>query len=317
MSETVEAAGEPVYATPTSLSPSRVESFTSCPLKFRFSSIDKLPEVPAVHTTKGSLVHRALELAFLRPPEQRVPDVVRSCLVTARDEYRSMPEFTLLGLDGPATQQFDADCATLVERYLTMEDPTAIRPIGIELRLEAHVGDLRLRGIIDRLELDADGELVVTDYKTGRAPGISYEQKRLAGVHFYALLCQQVFGKRPAAIRLMYLSSGETITAVPSEQSVHFIVTRTQAVWKAIDRACHSGTFLHRQGPLCPSCSFQRWCPAFGGDPARAGIDRAVPGGAALDGSAADLDGIDPDRVDRGAFDAVATGDLAVASATA
>ena len=48
--------------------------------------------------------------------------------------------------------------------------PRTITPIGLELRLEVEVGEPPLRGIIDRLELDADGELVVTDYKTGRAP---------------------------------------------------------------------------------------------------------------------------------------------------
>ena len=70
-----------------------------------------------------------------------------------------------------------------------MEDPTPVREIGLELWMTAEVGDLTLRGIIDRLELDEDGGLVVTDYKTGRAPSGNYEQKSLAGVHFYAFLC--------------------------------------------------------------------------------------------------------------------------------
>jgi putative RecB family exonuclease len=56
------------YAVPTSLSPSRVEAFTSCPLAFRFASIDHLPEPPHPATAKGSLVHRALELLFCREP---------------------------------------------------------------------------------------------------------------------------------------------------------------------------------------------------------------------------------------------------------
>ncbi len=112
--------------------------------------------------------------------------------------------------------------------------------------MEAEVGALTLRGIIDRLELDADGELVVTDYKTGRAPSGNYEQKSLAGVHFYSFLCEAVFGKRPAKIRLMYLSSGETIETVPSAQSVKFITTRTTAVWSAVERACTTGDFRPR-----------------------------------------------------------------------
>jgi putative RecB family exonuclease len=179
-----------MYPVPTSLSPSRVEAFTSCPMAFRFASIEHLPESPSPHTTKGSLVHRVLELLFLRPPAARTITAARSCFQQAVDEYALDPEFTLLHLDDAQQEAFVDDAWSLVEAYFRMEDPTGVREIGIELRLEAQVGNLALRGIIDRLELDADGGLVVTDYKTGRAPGLKYEQGRLAGVLFYSFLCE-------------------------------------------------------------------------------------------------------------------------------
>jgi len=141
-------------------------------------------------------------------------------------------------------------------------------------------GDLSLRGIIDRLEL-RDGGLVVTDYKTGRPPSSNWELRSLAGVHFYAFLCQQVFGQLPVAVRLLYLSSGEIIEAVPSEQSARFVVSRTAAVWRAVEKACTSGTFTPRPGALCASCHYQRWCPAFGGDPDRAHLEAPVAFGLA------------------------------------
>ena len=262
-----------MYPVPTSLSPSRVEAFTSCPMAFRFASIERLPESPSAHMTKGSMVHRVLELLFIRPAAARTIDSARDCFQQAVDEYSIDPEFTLLNLNEAQQQTFIADAWSLVGAYFRMEDPTVIREIGLEIRLEAQVGSLALRGIIDRLELDADGGLVVTDYKTGRAPGLKYEQGRLAGVHFYSFLCEEVLGRRPSAIKLMYLRTGETITALPSAQSVKFITTRTTAVWKAVERACTTGTFLPRQGPLCSSCSFQQWCPAFGGDPALAAVE--------------------------------------------
>jgi putative RecB family exonuclease len=262
-----------VFEVPTSLSPSRVEKFTSCPLAFRFASIEKLPERPSIHTTRGSLVHRALELGFARPAAERTGDAFRAALAVARHEYLSLPDLVDLQLDDEQQATFDADCRDLVERYLTMEDPTAVRAIGIELRLSADVGSLALRGIIDRLDLRDDGELVVVDYKTGRAPSINWEQRSLAGVQFYSFLCEQVLGRRPAVIRLMYLSSGETIEATPSAQSVRFITTRTTAVWQAVERACQTGDFRPRPGALCPSCSFQQWCPAFGGDPDLAAVE--------------------------------------------
>lgn len=265
-----------IYTVPSSLSPSRVEAFTSCPMAFRFASIERLSEPPSSPATKGSLVHRALEVLFTHPPVERCGDAVITSFQQAVAEYDSDPEFTGLALDDQQRQAFHDDAWSLVQSYLRMEDPTQVRDIGLELRLEAKVGDLTLRGIIDRLDLGPDGELIVTDYKTGRAPGLQYEQSKLGGVHFYSFLCESVLGQRPAAIRLMYLRTGETITAIPSNQSVKFITTRTTAVWKAVERACLSGDFRPRQGKLCPSCAFQPWCPAFGGDPDKAAAESPI-----------------------------------------
>jgi putative RecB family exonuclease len=264
------------FPVPTNLSASRVEAFTSCPLAFRFASIEKLPEPPVAHTTKGSLVHRALELLYCRSPADRTLDAGLHALAEAVAEYRTDPEFTGLGLDADEEARFLAEAEALVRRYFTMEDPAAIREIGIELYLEARVGRLTLRGIIDRLELDAEGELVVTDYKTGRPPSVQREQQRLGGVHFYAFLCHQVFGRRPARIQLMYLSTGEVIVAHPSEQSIEFLPRRTAAVWHAVERACEAGDFRPRVGPLCDYCAFKAWCPAWGGNPDRAAFEAPV-----------------------------------------
>jgi len=267
------AVPAPTFPVPMSLSPSRVSSFTSCPMQFRFSSIQKLPEPPGVATTKGTIGHRALELLFVRRAADRTPEALTADMATALDEYRTLPDYVGLRLEGAAVDEFDRDCHALVDKYFAMEDPTTVREIGLELWMEASVGHLTLRGIIDRLELDTDGELVVTDYKTGRAPSGNFEQKSLAGVHFYSFLCEAVFGKRPAKIRLMYLASGETIETVPSAQSVKFITTRTTAVWSAVERACTTGDFRPRRSKLCDWCSYQQWCPEFGGDPSLAATE--------------------------------------------
>jgi putative RecB family exonuclease len=263
------------YDVPTSLSPSRVESFTSCPLAFRFANIEKIDDPPTIHTTRGSLVHRALELAFLEPAAARTPALFRSTTEQAIAEYRVHPDFTRLTLPDDRAAAFEQECRDLVATYLRMEDPTEVRPIGLELMLSARVGDLMLRGIIDRLEL-RNGELVVTDYKTGRAPSVNWEMRSLSGVHFYSFLCQEVFGRLPVAIRLMYLSSGETIETSPNERSARFVASRTSAVWKAVERACLTGDFKPHPSALCASCSFQRWCPSFGGDPELAHVEAPV-----------------------------------------
>ena len=254
-------------ALPSSLSPSKITSFRDCPLAFRFSVIDRIPEPPSPWASKGTLVHRALELLMLRPPEQRTLTEAWADLARARTELADDPEFTGLELTDDDLAAFHADAERMVERYFELEDPATIRPIGLEVMLSARLGGLLLRGIIDRLELDDDGELVVTDYKTGKAPREGFEQARLTGLQFYALLCEEVLGQRPAKVQLLYLSTPESIAATPTESMTRGIRQRSQAVWQAVERACTLDDFRPRTGPLCGYCTFKPYCPSFGGDP--------------------------------------------------
>jgi putative RecB family exonuclease len=254
-------------ALPVTLSPSKVSSFGDCALAFRYSAIDQLPEAPSAPATKGTLVHLALEHLFDREPADRTVEHAIDDLTRATAELRTDPDFVGLELDAEAEATFLADAERLVRRYFEIEDPSTITPVGLELKLEAKVDDIRIRGIIDRLELDADGGLVVTDYKTGRSPGVTHQQGRLGGVTFYALLCQELFGVLPSRIQLLYLGDGLTITTEPTEQSIRGLKAKLRALWSAIERACEREDFRPRPGPLCSWCSFQSYCPAKGGDP--------------------------------------------------
>jgi putative RecB family exonuclease len=262
---------------PSTLSPSKVSAFRDCALAFRFSAIERLPEPPSVATSRGTLVHSALEKLFGLPAPERTRAAATTCLAAAGAEFRLDPDFTGLQLDAEAEAGFFAEAAVLVDRYFEIEDPTTVHPIGLELRLTAEVGGLNLVGIIDRLELDADGELVVTDYKTGRAPKERYEQGRLGGVQFYAFLCEQIFGKRPARVQLMYLGDPMVITSTPNDQSIRGLKTRVGAIWAAVERACERDDFRPKPGPLCSWCSYQAFCPSFGGDPSAAAAAFAEP----------------------------------------
>lgn len=273
---------------PTSLSPSKVSSFKECALAFRFSAIDKLPEPPSVPAVKGTTVHRALELLLQAPARERTREMARACLDEALMEIAAGEEFQGLDLSDSEREHFAADASSMVDRYFTLEDPRTIRPEGLELMLEAELGTLTLRGIIDRLEQDEDGELVVTDYKTGRAPSQAQEQRRLGGVHFYSLLCERVLGRRPAKVQLIYLgSSPQVITTKPSERSTAALERRIQALWTAVERACEREDFRPKPSALCNWCSFKEFCPAFGGDPSKAADLAATTVAAPSSGGAA------------------------------
>lgn len=259
-------------ALPSSLSPSRLSSFTSCGLQFRFTAIDRLPEPPTVAATRGTLVHAALEELFTLPAEQRVPGAADACLDAAVERLRIDPDWTGLHLDDAGEARMRAEAADLVTRYFRLEDPTTVHPVGLELKIEVEVGGVRLRGIIDRLDL-VDGELVVTDYKTGRAPGDGNARQRMTGVHLYSLMCERWFGRRPVRVQLLHLAEPVKIVAEPTEQSTRGLSRRLEAVWQAVETACEREDFRPRPSPRCDWCAFQQWCPAFGGDPLQAAGD--------------------------------------------
>jgi putative RecB family exonuclease len=251
---------------PRTLSPSKVAAFTDCALAFRFATIERLPEPPSPSATKGTLVHAALERLFLLPPADRTVAAALTCLDAAFTVLRTDAEFLGLHLGPDDEAAFLDDAERLVRQYFALEDPTTIRPIGIEVMLDAEVGGVRVRGIIDRLELDQNGELVVVDYKTGRAPSERYENGRLDGVQFYSLLCERNFGRRPSRVKLLYLADPLEISTVPSERSSRAIERKVGAIWSAVERACARDDFRPKPSKLCEYCAFRVYCPAFGGE---------------------------------------------------
>ncbi len=250
---------------PRTLSPSKVSTFTKCALAFRYSAIDKVPEPPSEAATKGTLVHSALERLFLLEPGDRTRAAAEACLEAAREELADDPEFTGLELDDRQAAAFFADASVLVDKYFQLEDPTAIRPIGVEIMLEVPRSGYSVRGIIDRLELDDDGGLVVTDYKTGRAPRAAFEHGRMDGVNVYASMCEELFGRRPAKVQLLYLRDPVAVTAVPTEATLRGMNNKVEAVWQAVERACATEDFRPKPSRLCDWCGFRPHCPAHGG----------------------------------------------------
>jgi putative RecB family exonuclease len=90
----------------------------------------------------------------------------------------------------------------------------------------------------------------------------------MSGIHFYAFLCETVFGRRPAEIRLMYLVGRDHPHGAPRPVD-RFMTTRTNAVWKAVATACERDDFRPK-----PSTSATT-APTSAGAPSTAAIRRS------------------------------------------
>lgn len=260
-----EDAGPP-FVLPATLTPSKMSRFSSCPLAFRLSYLEHLPEPPTTDQVRGTLVHRALQLLFSAgSAAERSPARAREALEAAWREEGLRDEVSGLGLGETGEARLHKEATTLLERYFALEDPTSVHPIGIELDVRVEVAGVSLRGIIDRLDRLEDGSVVVVDYKTGRAPRPEQSRSRLTGVHFYAFVCEELLGVRPREVRLMYLKDRVVVVESPTDQSMRGLRQRAFAVWGAIERACATGDFRPNPSPLCRSCAFAERCPAAPG----------------------------------------------------
>lgn len=252
---------------PSSLSPSKLTTFRECPLAFRFSAIDKLPEPPSAPALKGTLVHEVLERLFWDVPAGlRTAKRANAIFDEIIPVFQQREDVLLLRLEETDAQAFVRDARRLVQNYFLLEDPNNVNVIGIELMVATPTVNPMLRGIIDRLDIDANEDLIVVDYKTGRAPGKNFEDHKLTGVNFYAYLCEQLLGRLPKSVHLLYLREPIRISREMTPQHTRGTRAQTNAAWQAITRACEKDDFRPKPNRLCDWCAFIAYCPAKGGD---------------------------------------------------
>jgi putative RecB family exonuclease len=255
-------------ALPSTLTPSKISAFTSCALAFRYSVVERRPELPSIPAVRGTLLHRALQHLFTYVDQgHRSRAAAGESLAIAFAEMESDPEFLLLGLTTEGHERMRHEAEVLLDRYFELENPDEVRAAGLELDMRVEVDGLAMRGIIDRLDVLDDGTFGVVDYKTGRAPRPDQAKSRLSGVQLYAMLCEEVLGRRPSVVRLLYLRDRVVVSAEPTDQAMRGVRQRVRAVWQAIERACDRGDFRPNPSGLCKWCAFQHLCPAVGGHP--------------------------------------------------
>ncbi|MFF8386728.1 RecB family exonuclease [Streptomyces kanasensis] len=257
---------------PASLSPSRAGDFMQCPLLYRFRVIDRLPEKPSPAATRGTLVHAVLERLFDDPAVERTAPRARAMVPGQWDRLlESRPELGTLfedDADGERLARWLGEAEELVERWFTLEDPTRLEPAERELMVETELeSGLRLRGVIDRIDVAPSGEVRIVDYKTGKAPRPEYGEGALFQMTFYALVVWRLKGVVPRRLQLVYLGSGDVVTYDPVMTDLRRVERKLLALWDAIRTATETGDWRPRRTKLCGWCDHQAFCPEFGGTP--------------------------------------------------
>ncbi len=261
-SDTQESGTDPVGL--KSLSPSRASDFKRCPQLFKFSAIDRIPTPPNVYQARGTTAHLALERLFELPAAGRTPERLSDLFREAWVELKP-GEFADLFTDVADERAWGIESLAILNNYFAMEDPTQFEPLSRELDLTQAVGDMTIRGILDRMEERPEG-LVITDYKSGKAPSERFAMSAFFALKIYALLIRIREGRTPVALRLMYLT-GPTVLEIPIDDGqLDAMEHQLEALWGAINKAIATDHFPPRTGVLCDWCSYQDICPAFASD---------------------------------------------------
>jgi putative RecB family exonuclease len=107
----------------------------------------------------------------------------------------------------------------------------------------------------------------VVDYKTGRSPGVGFEQKALFQMRFYALALWRMRGVVPRLLQLIYLGDGQVVRYEPDEADLLATERKVHALSEAIQRAHDTGEWRASPSRLCDWCAHRALCPAWGGTP--------------------------------------------------
>ncbi|NBU30430.1 MAG: DUF2800 domain-containing protein [Actinobacteria bacterium] len=258
--------GAPAPVMVGKLSPSRASDFTTCPLLYRFRTIDRFPEPPTAATARGTLVHMVLERLFDMDAQARTPKAAADMIATAWQDMVDKDADYSLVLDNLTVDQWLTGCMAHVESYFALEDPRTVEPAQREAPVEVAVSDdLLLRGFVDRIDISPDGSVCVIDYKTGKAPAPAYEAKAMFQMKFYALVLWRMNGTLPANLRLMYLGDGSVLEYQPDEGDLLATQRRLLALWDAIKKCLETGVFQPRTSALCRFCNHHQYCPEQGG----------------------------------------------------
>lgn len=250
---------------PPYLSPSSLDTFLQCPLKFKYSRIDRLVDPPTEATTLGSFVHAVLEDMYRLNPEERTMDTARQLM--SQHWFNTFQEeiLSVLGNNTTALREFRWRAWWCVENFFKLEDPTTITPAGIEHELNSSIAGVPIRGFIDRWTRGEEG-IVITDYKTGKTPQPRYMADKYRQLLIYGDILSTELDEPLEAIELLYLKDGvrksrKTDDALRRDiDNVRSIISQT---YEQVLTRCDAGVFEPTPNRLCDWCSYKSFCPAW------------------------------------------------------
>ena len=255
-----------MFMAPKYLSPSSVSLFRACPQKFKLSYIDKIKEPPTWHTVLGSFVHEVLEHLYKEDPKDRNQETVKRIATDRWSNHGWAERVNQLVEKLDTVVGFKRSAFQSMINLWELEDPSITILEGQEVEVLTEIDGVAMKGYIDRIALDVDGKVVISDYKTGKVPDPKYvsDDEKWFQLIAYALMLKEAHRKMTSTLELYYLSKKVKHSfAVTQDHLVNAqqVIVRTRA---SIDESSKSGEFSCNVTNLCNWCYYKKInvCPA-------------------------------------------------------
>ena len=248
----IVASGEAVR-----LSPSQVESFTRCGLRWLLEAAVGAGQSDVLRHL-GTVIHAAAVLAASGATEQEVADRI--------DEIWHHLDF--------GSTWYNAKQRSLAERMVRkFLDWHAANPrdlVAVEQALKVRIGQVEITGRVDRLESDDQGRAVVVDLKTGASAPREDELDRhpQLGVYQLAVLIGafEQFGlSEPGGAELVQVGKA-ALTARARVQRQGALAEDPEPAWakdlvETVAAGMAGPVFRARVNPGCRTCPVASCCP--------------------------------------------------------
>lgn len=146
-------------------------------------------------------------------------------------------------------------------RFWTEQQADPARPSAVEQEFAFVLGRDRVRGRYDRVDVEADGRVVITDYKSSdvRDPATAHRRARESlQLAIYALAWEARHGRVPDQLSLHFLESGLVGRSEPSERRLERAREKVATAAEGI----RAGLFSATPGAArCGFCPFREICP--------------------------------------------------------
>jgi RecB family exonuclease len=246
------------------LSYSSINTYETCPAKFKFQYEDRIPQASSPALAFGDSLHRALHMFHDRPVP--VPPTL--------DELHEMLELSWVSdgfTDESEERMYREHGRQVLALYHRENAPSYRIPAALEFRFTIEIEGVQLSGVIDRMDRIPGGGYEIIDYKTNRRLPPQARIDRDLQLSVYHLAAKEVWGIEPERLTLYYLLPAQRMTTARTSADVDELRRRIATVAERIE----AGKFEPRQNPLCDWCEYQPLCPLFRHRHEREGGDSA------------------------------------------